>query len=289
MWGIKRFSDLAPFFNGGEEAGFTAFELNHGVDSSMLKGLEGRHIQSVHEPCPADISTSTLKQNDWLISSLSEENRRQGILAVKRSIEFAASLGVKAVVVHPGRIDSAYDTEAEMRDLYDTGKRYSAEYQELLSRNQRSRAEAAESNLAQVEKSLDELGDFAAARGISLGLENRYHYHEIPSPQELDRLLKRDATGALGFWYDVGHAETLDRLGFFPHADWFEFSHLIIGAHFHDLRGVDDHRYAGDGDLDWNKIVGKIPHDALRTCEFRNSCTVRELAQGKYFLQNLGL
>ncbi|TXT42646.1 MAG: xylose isomerase, partial [Spirochaetes bacterium] len=270
MWTVKRFSELSPFFKGGEEAGFAAFELNHGVDSSMLKGLEGKNIQSVHEPCPADISTSVLKENDWLISALDEENRRQGVLAIQRSIEFAFSLGVKRVVVHPGRVDSDYDTEGRMRELYSQGRRKEAEYEALLRLNSESRARSAEANLRQVEKSLDELGSFAAERDILLGLENRYHFHEIPSPQELGRLLERDSTGALGFWYDCGHAEVMDRLGFFAHEEWLVLnSRRIIGTHFHDLRGVEDHQAAGSGDFDWSKIAGRIPEGALRTCEFQ--------------------
>ncbi len=290
MWAVKRFPNLSPFFEGGDEAGFAAFELNHGVDSSMLKGLKGRRIQSVHEPCPADISTSDLKKNDWLISSLDEENRRQGVLAVKRSIEFAFFLGVEKVVVHPGRVDSDYDTEARMRELFGQGKREDPEYLELLGMNSESRARSAEANLRQVEKSLDELGSFAAARGILLGLENRYHFHEIPSPSELGRLLERDATGALGFWYDCGHAEAMDRLGFFDHEDWLSrYSQRIIGAHFHDLIGVEDHRYAGSGDFDWDMLAGRIPEGALRTCEFQNSCSIAELSEGRMFLESLGV
>ena len=87
MWGIKRFERLGDFFTAGREAGFTRFELNHGVNSAMLDGvhLNGFRITSVHEPCPADVSVAELKKRDWLISATDEENRKRGVEAVRRS------------------------------------------------------------------------------------------------------------------------------------------------------------------------------------------------------------
>lgn len=290
MWAVKRFADLGPFFDQGEKAGFTRFELNHGVDSSMLVGLEGRTIQSVHEPCPADISTATLKKNDWLVSSLVEEKRKKGVESVRRSIDLAVSLGAGAVVVHPGRVDSGYDSEARMRQLFDERARDGEEYAGLLEQNRRARSLAAPFNLEQAAASLDELASYAAERGVVLGLENRYHFHEIPSPDELALLLAIGPKGSVGFWYDVGHAETMSRLGFFPHREWLDrFAPRIVGAHFHDLSGVDDHHFAGDGTLPWEEIVGRIPHAALRTCEFRKGCSAEEIARGREFLEALGV
>lgn len=290
MWGVKRFTDLGPFFVNGEKAGFTCFELNHGVNSSMLVGLEGRKIQSVHEPCPADISTTILKKNDWLVSSLHEEKRKKGVESVMRSIDLAAALGAAAVVVHPGHADSGYDSEDRMRQLFAAGAQGGGEYAELLEMNREARARTAPFNLEQVAKSLDELAGYAFARGIVLGLENRYHFHEFPSPDELAPLLEIGPPGTIGFWYDVGHAETMSRLGFFPRRDWLDrFASKIVGAHFHDLSGVEDHHYAGDGTLPWEDLVGRIPSSALRTCEFRNSCGVEEIARGREFLEALGI
>jgi len=290
MWAINRFTNLKPFFEQGEKAGFTSFELNHGVTTEMLVGMEGRTIQSVHEPCPADISTAMLKKNDWLISSLNEENRKKGVASIIRSIDLAITVGARAVIVHPGRVDTAFDGEERMRELFNAGKRESREYAELLEKNAESRTRAAPANLAQTMKSLEELSRYAAERGVILGLENRYHYHEIPSPDELGELLKIGAPGSLGFWYDVGHAETLSRLGFFPHREWLErFADLIVGAHFHDLWGIEDHHRAGDGTFPWDSIIGCIPPSALRTCEFQNNCSFEDISLGLQFLRKLGV
>ena len=53
------------------------------------------------------------------------------------------------------------------------------------------------------------------ASGLRLGLENRYHFFDLPSPDEMEELLSLASPDRLGFVYDVGHAQALDRLGFY--------------------------------------------------------------------------
>ena len=93
MWGIGRFERFGDFFPAGRELGFGRFELNHGVNSQMLNGVDLDRLQvvSVHEPCPADVSTKTLKARNWLVSSPNPEGRQQGVRAVQRSITWPRS------------------------------------------------------------------------------------------------------------------------------------------------------------------------------------------------------
>ena len=93
---------------------------------------------------------------------------------------------------------------------------------------------------------------YAGRFGIRLGLENRYHYMDIPTPDELEQLLELAGPDRLGFIYDVGHAQALDRLGFFPHEEWLKrFASRMIGAHLHDVIGVNDHHAPGLGEIDF--------------------------------------
>jgi len=59
-----------------------------------------------------------------------------------------------------------------------------------------------------VYRSLVELPEYAGRLGIRLGIENRYHYLEIPLLDEMGRLLEAIGDERVGFWYDVGHAHT---------------------------------------------------------------------------------
>ncbi len=293
MWGIGRFPAFADFFSNGQKIGFDRFELNHMVDSSMLRGIDlknGFRIASVHEPCPADISTGTLKDRDWLVSAADEENREQGVAAVKRSIDLAHEVGARIIIVHPGRVPMDTSTESRLHKLFRAGKKQTSEYAELKDALVAQRAAHAEVNVAAVCKSIPELAEYAHRFGIRLGLENRYHYHEIPLPDELERLLALGYEDIIGYWHDVGHAQVLENLGFFTHREWLErFSSRIAGAHFHDVIGTGDHRAAGSGDMDWDMVARYMPRDGFRTCEFQNDNSPEQVAAGVQFLVEKGL
>ncbi len=140
-------------------------------------------------------------------------------------------------------------------------------------------------SFAAVRKSIQELLAYAAPFRICLGLENRYHYLEHPSPDELDILLDLAAPEQLGFIYDIGHAETLSRLGFYPMSEWLErFATRIIGTHLHDVINTNDHYAAGLGDANFDLVAAHLPHHAFRTCEFQNFNSLEQVKTGLEFL-----
>jgi sugar phosphate isomerase/epimerase len=288
MWGVKRFDTLDEFFKQGSAIGFTRFELNHAIDSAMLKNVNGYRIVSVHEPCPADISVGELKKRNWLISAPNERDRREGVSAVKKSIDLAAKYNAPVVIVHPGKVDLDVAVDNKIRDLYRQGKKETPEYTRLKEQFITARAAQALVNFSAVRHSMIELAEYAGERGITLGLENRYHYFEIPSPDELCDLLELGFEN-VGFWYDVGHAETWDQLGFVNHEEWLRrFSSRIVGVHLHDVVGIDDHHVAGEGKIDWEMVRRYLPANALRTCEFQNNNSPEQVASGVKWLVEKG-
>jgi sugar phosphate isomerase/epimerase len=288
MWGVKRFDTLAEFFKQGSALGFTRFELNHAINSAMLENINGYRIVSVHEPCPADVSVGELKKRNWLISAPNERDRREGINAVKRSIDLAQKFGAPAVIVHPGKVDIDTAVDDKLRDLYRQGKQATPEYARLKNQFVAARTAQARVNFSAVRHSMIELAEYAGERDVKLGLENRYHYFEIPSPDELCDLLELGFDN-VGFWYDVGHAETWDRLGFVKHEEWLRrFSSRMIGVHLHDIVGIEDHHAAGEGQIDWEMVRRYLPADALRTCEFQNNNSPEQVAAGVKWLVEKG-
>ncbi len=282
MWAVGQFPSLATFFRAGRRLGFARFELNHAVNSAMLAGLSlDSTITAVHEPCPADISGAELKRRDWLISALEEENRRQGVLAMQRSIDLAHRLGAQAVIVHPGRVDIEPALESALVDLYKAGRSGQPEYTRARERLLSARQTRAGANLPSVGRSLLELAEYAAKRGVRLGLENRFHYHEIPLPDELDQLLILGFGDSVGYWHDTGHAQVLEHLGFHSHEEWLRrFAPQMIGVHLHDVAGLTDHLAVGLGQVDWKMVTSYLPAGALRTCEFQPSTSPEQVVAG---------
>jgi sugar phosphate isomerase/epimerase len=280
MWAIGNFPRLDNFFRAARKLGFSKFELNHQVNSAMLAGidLKAYRFSSVHEPCPADISTERLKAQDWLISALDEDSRRQGVAAVKRSIDLAKTLDVPVIVVHCGLVHPNHPLESDLRRLFKAGLDYSQEYLDVNKHLIDLRAELAGPHLQAAKKSLVELIEYASLSGIRLGLENRYHYLDIPTLEEMEMLLSLAGADQLGFIYDVGHAQALDRLGFFPYEAWLKrYATRIIGVHLHDVIGIDDHYAPGLGSVDFERVASYLPDSAFRTCELRPASTLEQI------------
>ena len=216
MWALKNFPTLADFFEAARRMGFARIELNHKVTTPMLAGIDLSHYQfsSVHEPCPADISEDELKKRDWLISSTDEACRIEGVKAIKRSIDIANRIGAPAIVIHAGHSTPDKDKlEKKLRALIDEGQRDSNEYRAIQAQMISIRAQHAPASFESLRKSILDLLAHAEPLGVRLGIENRYHYLEHPSPDELQTLLGLASPEQIGFIYDIGHAETLDCLG----------------------------------------------------------------------------
>jgi putative hydrolase of the HAD superfamily len=287
MWARKNFPALGDFFLAAGRFGFSTIELNHQINSEMLGSVDLTKytIGSIHEPCPADISMETLKARDWLISSPDEGCRQQGVAAVKRSIDLADKLSVRMLVVHAGSISLDMTLENKLRDLFNAKLTGSGEYQKIQNLMLEKRLKLSGLCLESVEKSLKELLDYAGRFGVCLGLENRYHYFDIPSQDELDLLLGLAGPEQIGFIYDVGHATAMDRLGFFPGELWLErFCARIYGAHLHDVIGIADHLAPGLGDVDFGKVASYLPVEAFRTLELLPTNTPEQVKDSLTYL-----
>jgi HAD superfamily hydrolase (TIGR01509 family) len=287
MWLKGNFPTLTDFFEFARRTGFSHVELNHRINSEMLEGLDvsNRMVSSLHEPCPADISMPTLVKEDWLISSVDEEKRQKGVEAVRRSIDLASRMGVSMIVVHPGQTNMDTGLEKQLRALVQSGKQGSEEYESLKKQMMDIRAKLAPAAFASVQKSIVELTEYASARNVRLGLENRYHYREFPSPDEMEILLKLGKPEILGMTFDVGHAEHLSRLEFYPYKEWLtRFADRIFETHMHDVRGIIDHFAAGMGEVDFLELAEYLPENAIRTCEFLDTNTPEDVISSLQYL-----
>jgi sugar phosphate isomerase/epimerase len=229
--------------------------------------------------------------SDANLADLSEEARAFAVAETKRTIDFAGRAGLKFVVVHLGGIgDIMTEFERQLRRLFDSGVREGEEVEALREKARRHRAEGAAVHLEAARRSLKELTDHAARYGLALGLENRYHYHEIPSPDDAAELLTDYANEAAGYWHDVGHAEVQHRIGLIDRHSWFpRLTQRTIGTHLHDVDGIGDHRAPGNGDVDWSYIAAGLPKSALRVFEIDQRQTDEAVAAAPAFLRARGV
>jgi len=291
MWNVKQPQPFAETFRAPREIGFARFELNHAVRADLFNAIDARHtpIGSVHDPCPAGVPLDTLKEWDWQIASLDEMRRGQGVAMAKRTVDLAVQLGARLVVIHPGNIVADPALDYRLRDLYLAGEAHTPAYAALRDELMADRAQRAAPHLEAARRSLREIIDYALPLGVILGLENRYRYYDIPILDEMEALLELSDAEGYGFQYDVGHAETLDRLGLCAHMDWLErFGRRMVGMHLHDVNGLTDHRVPGDGSVNFAKIAPYLPPTARRTLEVSAKYTLPQIRAGLDLLAGAG-
>ncbi|HOE70401.1 MAG TPA: HAD-IA family hydrolase [Brevefilum sp.] len=291
MWGVGQPCPFNQTFIDGRKAGFARFELNHRVTTKLIEQFDHDqfYIASVHEPCPTTISYEDRKQMDITISNLEETIRVRAVDDIKRSIDTAVKLGARLVVIHPGAITCDRWRDDRLRALYRQGHRHTSEYQALLEDVIAHRETLVQPHFERVLISMQEIIRFSTGSGISLGLENRYRYYDIPLLDEMEQLLALCDANWYGFQYDVGHAHTLDVLGMVSHFEWLErFSSRMVGVHFHDVIGITDHQVPGQGDVDFTAISRYIPDSAQLTLEIGPKASLTDLVEGLQRLADHG-
>jgi len=291
MWHIDQPTSFNQAFIDAQRIGFTKFELNHKVTTHFFEQFDHNrfYISTVHEPCPTQMTYNERKQADIAISSLTEKNRIKAVDDIKRSVELAAKLGSRSVVIHPGTINGDKSRDEYLRHLYQVGKVATPEFKLIRDEVSADRNSRASAHFEQVIKSLEEIIRFSKSSGISLGLENRYRYYDIPLPDEMAQLLTLCDEDWFGFQYDVGHAQALDALGQVPHLEWLDrFANRMIGVHLHDVIGITDHQVPGKGEVNFAAIAPYLSDTVQITLEINPNATLSDLSEGLVFLEKTG-
>ena len=291
MWGVNKGLPFTEILRLGLELGFHRIELNHAVTPDMLAEIDLKYykIGSIHDPCPAVISKDELKAKDWVISSLNEDCRHKGVDITLRTIDLAVKLDARSVIVHAGGITGDRSMELDLRAFYEQGLKDTSKYKALISKMRSDRTIRVKPHLMSVMRSLEEIVAYCRGSGICVAIENRYHFYDIPTLDELGLLLSLTDNEWYGFQYDVGHAQALWQLDFFDHEDWLRrYSKRIIGVHLHDVRGIIDHLAPGTGDVDFEKIATYLPVSAYRTLEVSSTLTIEDVRFGMETLVEKG-
>ncbi len=273
MWAVQeRFErDLPAFVARAAELGFEGIEANASMDADQVRAIVAGALPltSVHAPAPLERLASGAWNRDLNLAATDEAERASAVRFTRRSIEVAADAGARFVIVHLGEAgDEPLDGERRLRTLHGRGETAGEAWDAARDDAVRERARIVPPYLEQGRRSLEELTGAAAAAGVTIGLESRLRYHEIPLPEEAVELLAGYPSEVVGYWHDVGHCEVQHRLGLIALGSWLELlGDRAVGTHLHDVRGILDHRAPGNGDVDFARLAARLPAAAARTFE----------------------
>ncbi len=303
MWSQGRFPDggrdsMTRFAEAVVRLGYPAVEINYVIPPEGVEELlTSNHVSvvSLHSPTPRVKAENGRWSEALNLAALDDDVRQQAVRLACTTIDYAARAGARYMVVHLGGIESdgedrMFDGERRLRRLFESGVHDGDEVDGLRRELFAERREGARQNLPRARRSLAEIAEKAAARGVGIGLENRFHYHEFPSVDEMPELLDGYPPDLVGFWLDVGHAEVLGRLDLVPKNRWLdELGERCLGAHVHDVDGLADHRAPGLGDVDWSYVARGLPPAAPRVFEINQKTPGEAVAAAIPFLRERGV
>lgn len=282
-----------------KQAGFGRMELSY-VPPVLVGGLapalkdEGMVVASIHNPLPVPVNAEGVAQAPSTAEWLASPDRGLWQLAVdaaRRTIELAAELGAKGVVVHFGKVEVASRQRALMELRRERGPD-DAEFVSLRKEAWIEREHVAPRHVEMAVEAALRLGEAAKAAGVWIGAETRDGYHEVPSAEEFELLLGATARQGLpvGYWHDCGHAAKQELLGYQePGQLLARWGRSMVGIHLHDCAAGRDHFAPGTGDVDFAKVAEVLPERALRTLELGPGITVEDVRAGRAVLARYGL
>jgi len=290
-WNFRQHAHAKGIVEEIKKAGAFGVELNFNLDRALLKEFallkkNGEvDIISLHNYCPLPEGVDPKKASPDFpsLSSLDEAERREALKFTKTTIDSALELGARVVILHMGRVE-VKDRTIKLSRL----EKGTPVYAGLKARMETERQLLARPYFENALRSLEELEPYAGNKGISLGIENRYYFRELPSFGEIGRILDHFGDSGIYYWHDIGHAKTQECIGFGTHDDYLRsFSRKLIGIHLHDIIGVDDHRIPGAGNFDFTVLRPYVKKGTVKVIEAHQPATVDDMTRGAALLKNI--
>ena len=254
--------------------GVDSVELGYDLRIDMVQGVkkmvsEGAvKVLSVHNFCPVPMGAHRGHPELYTPASVDRQTRENAITHMSRTIQFAAEVGAKAVVAHAGNVDMSRMS----RDLIqwcEAGRQYSPAYEKLKMKVQVTRDKKVPKQLDYLKESIDRLMPVLEQHNVALAFENLPSWEAIPTEMEMEQLLKQYNSPLLRCWFDFGHAQIRQNIGFINAERWAErLSPFMAGMHIHDVKPpVTDHVMPPNGQIPFQHYREIANRDLVRVIE----------------------
>jgi sugar phosphate isomerase/epimerase len=295
-WNGNRHTRAADLLDEHLRLGFRRLEAYclHTPDSLEELGREARtrdmEITSVHSPCPIAVDEQGRRGRwgDWLAST-NATDRTYAVDTIKKTIDAAAELGARGIVIHLGTT-SVFSRQRTIVDTIQREGRNSPAHLQLVEQARKEREANAGPHLDAAIASIRALGEHALGTPVRLGVEARDGYQEIPSLDEMAQVLGACDGLPVGYWHDAGHGAKLEYCGFVEHEEYLRrYGDRLVGMHVHDTQGARDHRAPGQGGTDFAMLARYVKPDTILTLELHADVLAEHIGPGVEMLVALGM
>jgi sugar phosphate isomerase/epimerase len=287
-WNSGRHTDGELMLEELRDLGFERFELGHGIRLSLMEGVmrafnKGKvEITSLHNFCPLPIEITRASPDCYKFSSPDARERDRALKHTYQTIDFAVKLDAKFIVLHLGRtpIDDYTDKLIRMAEVgLHNSRGFVLEKHECIRR----RADKAGPYFERAKDALRHVAEYAADKGVVLGVESRHSYEEIPDEREMIEVLAEFDMPHVGYWHDFGHVQVKHNLGFLDHFEWLsEVAPRLKGCHLHDTAWPGrDHMVPFAGDVEYDRLIPLLPPDVLMVFEMSPRRTAQEIMESR--------
>ena len=246
----------------------TGIEMSYRISEDLYQQIRdplkysGLNVVSVHNyfPIPSAIADSKGSGDIFLLSSSDPEERQYAIRFTSKSIEHAGELGALAVVLHCGAVEMDHKMQVFYK-YFSSNQLGSEEAQTFIRNKLKERDRRKPEHLENLLDSLDRLLPVAEKQGVLLGLENRYHYHELPGLDDFGAIFANFKGAPIGYWHDTGHA----------HAN---------------AVGLNDHIPPGSGEIDFRALKPFLKTDTIKVIELKPGIPESKVSEGVRFIRD---
>ena len=274
--------------------GFEYAELSHGVRISLLPGVLDAvaagviKISTLHNFCPLPIGVNHAAPNIFKFSSPDRRERDNAFKHSIKTLDTAARVGAKLVVLHTGAVEMKDYTD-KLIDMVGEGQKESTKFQKLCDECVNKRESRKEDPMRFATEIIQQLAEQAKQRGLKLGIENREALEEIPFESDFNFFLREFDPETVCYWHDCGHAQIKHNLGFIDHMIHLEnMEERLAGFHVHDVQFPGrDHCPPGSGIIDFAAIGRLVKPEHIKVLELSPGLSLEDVQRGTAHIKSI--
>jgi sugar phosphate isomerase/epimerase len=267
--------------------GLDRVELGYDLTIDLVPGVQQMvdekavSVDSVHAFCPVPVGAPYGHPELFTLVSLDKREREIAASHLDKTINFAAHVGARTVVLHAGNVEMKNMTR-DLVDLYADGKEFSPRYEKLKTKLLLVRDKKAEKHLHHLRHGIEALLPLLEETGIALAIENLPSWESVPTELETEDLMQHFGSPHVRYWHDMGHAQLRQELGFISHTRWLKkLAPYLAGIHIHDMaKPAMDHIMPPNGEMDFRLFKPFIKPDVLLVLEPRPGLPAADLTNG---------
>jgi sugar phosphate isomerase/epimerase len=254
--------------------GLGRVELGYDLRAELIPGVKAMvasgavRVDSVHNFCPVPVGAPRPHPELYTPASGDRREREFAVTHISKTLRFAAEMGATVVVCHSGNVDMPRFSFDLVR-MASRGEQFGEAYEALKLKAQIARDKKAPKQIDYLSESLDALLPVVKETGVRLALENLPTWEAIPSELEAEQLMKRFHASGIRLWWDIGHAQIRENLGFVNASRWLRrLAPFIAGMHIHDVEPPgQDHLMPPRGKVDFPALSDFAKMDMVRVLE----------------------